>query len=460
MNRRRFLGATATVTAAVSLVPRHVLGGARFVPPSEKVNIAIIGAGGQGRTNAQALFREPDAQIVAVCDPNESSDYSDFYYKGSAGRKPVMAEIEKQYQATSPGFRCAEYQDFRLLFEREKGIDAILCATPDHLHALISITAMKLGKHVYCEKPLTHSIWEARQVARVAKETGVATQMGNQGHSGDGIRATCEWIWDGAIGAVREVEAWTTAGKWFVHQGRPADHPPVPAGLNWDLWIGPREPRPYHPSYVPVRWRSYWDFGTAVLGDMACHNLDPAVWALDLKAPLTIESSAIDLDKETAASGSICRWHFGSRGSQPPVKVTWYDGGIMPEHPVELSDEEPLGANGILFRGDKGVILCPGWAGPPRLLPDEKMVAYKRPAKTLPRVKGHHADWLRACKGGPAASGNFEYGARITELVLLGNVALRVGKRIEWDAAQMKATNAPETDRLLKDTYRKGWEIV
>jgi predicted dehydrogenase len=210
-----------------------------------------------------------------------------------------------------------------------------------------------------------------------------------------------------------------------------------------------------------VKWRSYWDFGTAALGDMACHNLDPAVWALDLRAPVSVEACAAGFDAHTAPVCGIYRWHFGPRGAQPPVKVTWYDGGLTPERPRELSDEDLLGAsgNGVLFIGDKGVIMCAGWGGPPRILPDERMDGYRRPAKTIPRSKGHHRDWLKACKGGPPASSNFEYGARITELVLLGNVALRVGKKIRWDAANLRATNAPEADQYLKDPYRRGWEI-
>jgi hypothetical protein len=244
--------------------------------------------------------------------------------------------------------------------------------------------------------------------------------------------------------------------------GRPTETPPVPAGLNWDLWLGPREPRPYHPSYVPVRWRQYWDFGTAVLGDMACHNLDPAVWALDLKAPLTVDATAPVVDAYTTSPCSMVRYSFGPRGQQPPVKLTWYDGGLMPERPEGLPDEDQLGAdrNGILFLGDKGVIMCPGWGGRPRILPDAAMDAYKRPAKTLPRSNGHHRDWLEACKGGPAASANFEYGARITELVLLGNLAVRTRKKLRWDYDAMKAVNAPEADALIKEQYRPGWGIT
>lgn len=290
VSRRKFIGKSAVAAAAFTIIPRHVLGGPKFVAPSEKVNIALIGAGGQGRSNARGLFQLADAQIIAVADPIERHDLADFYYKGQAGRKPVKAEIEKHYAEKSPNYRVTEYEDFRLMLEKEKDIDAVLCATPDHLHAYVSILSMRAGKHVYCEKPLTHNIWEARQVAKVAKETGVATQMGNQGHSNDGIRDTCEWIWDGAIGAVREVHAWVATNRWNpTLAGRPKDTPPVPPGVNWDLWLGPREPRPFHPAYTPVAWRDFWAFGSGALGDFGCHDLDSSVWALDLPEPLSVE---------------------------------------------------------------------------------------------------------------------------------------------------------------------------
>jgi predicted dehydrogenase len=463
--RRRFLGAAAS-TAAFALLPRHVLGGPGFVAPSEKVNIAIVGAGGQGRSNARSLFNEKEAQIIAVCDVADRTDLSPFYYGGSGGRAAVKAEVESHYTGTTPGFRCAEYQDFRVLLEREKALDAILCATPDHAHAVVSITAMKLGKHVYCEKPLTHSVWEARQVARVARETGVATQMGNHGHSGEGIRQTCEWIWDGAIGPVREVHAWSDVGPWVRTPGRPHETPPAPAGLNWDLWLGPREARPYHPAYAPYYWRGWWAFGTGAIGDMACHNIDPAVWALNLEHPSRVEAESAQIDEEVASlRGAVHRYHFGPRGEMPAVTLTWYDGGLRPATPQGIDPKDPRqrlgeGANGILFVGDKGFITCAGWSGMPRLLPLSLHREYKRPAKTLPRTKGHHADWLSACKGGKPASGNFQYSARLAELVLLGSVALRAKQALAWDGPAMKATNAPEADRFIRDQYRKGWEIA
>ncbi len=464
LTRRRFLGATATATAAVSLVPRHVLGGTKFVAPSDKINIAIIGAGGQGRTNMRELFKQADAQIVAIADPIEREDLEAFYFKGVAGRLPLKADAEKQYGAKTPNYRVADYEDFRVMLEKEKSIDAILCATPDHLHAYVCVTAMRQGKHAYCEKPLTHNVWEARLMARVAKESGVATQMGNQGHSGEGIRQTYEWIRAGVIGEVREVHAWTAASRWskkYTH-GRPAEEP-VPQGVNWDLWLGPRDPRPYSSAYTPVTWRDYWDFGTAPIGDFFCHNFDAPCFALDLTAPTSIEAfGAGGVDADMAPPGGIYYYEFPARGGMPPVKFTWYDGAMRPQRPAGLEDDDQLGAggNGTLFVGSKGMITCPGWAGDPRLLPGTRMDNFQRPPKTLPRSKGHHRDWLDAIKGGPQSSANFGYGAGLTEMGLLGLVAMRVGKPMQWDAAAMKSPNCPEADKYLKGSYRKGWELA
>jgi predicted dehydrogenase len=467
ITRRKFMGATTTAAAGFMIVPRHVLGGARFVAPSNKVNIAIVGCGGQGQTNARNLFRQADAQIVAVADPCEFHDLHAFYYKSNAGRLPLKDEIEKHYAGKTPGYRVADYEDFRVMLEREKGIDAILCATPDHQHAYVSVTAMRQGKHVYCEKPLTHNVWEARQVAKVARETGVATQLGNQGHSGDSIRITCEMIWDGVIGNVREVHAWTGSSRSNkkLLDGRPPAEP-VPKGMNWDLWLGAREPRPFSSMYSPVRWRDFWDFGTGRIGDFFCHNFDPAFWALDLREPLTIEGcGAGGVDPYVVPYGAMYTYQFGPRktphGDMPPVKAVWYDGGLMPPRPEGMEEDDQLGANGngILIIGDNGMITCPGWAGRATLLPGSRDAEYKRPPMRLPASKGHHRDWLAACKGGPPASANFEYGAALTEVGLLGLVALRARKKLYWDAKTMRATNAPEADQYLKETYRAGWEI-
>jgi predicted dehydrogenase len=463
LSRRKFIGAASGAIAAFTIVPRHVLGGSRFVPPSEKVNVAIVGCGGQGRTNMSSLFKESDAQIIAVADPIEHHNLDAFYFKGEAGRLPVKAEIEKFYSGKTPNFKVADYEDFRVMLEKEKSIDAILCATPDHQHAYVSVTSMRQGKHVYCEKPLTHNVWEAREVARVAIETGVATQMGNQGHAQEGIRQTCELIWAGAIGEVRELHGWTSATRWNKgYNGRPAEEP-VPKGVNWDLWIGAREPRPYSSDYSPVRWRDFWDFGTAPIGDFFCHTFDAPFWALDLREPLSIEATGVEeIDTYIAPPGGIYTYHFGARGSKPPVKFTWYEGGLRPPLPDGLDPDDQLdgSGNGNLFIGDKGMITCPSWGGKPTLMPGSKFDNYQPPPKTLPRSKGHHREWLTACKGGPPAGSNFTYGAALVEVGLLGLVAMRLQKKIYWDARAMKFTNAPEADKYLKESYRAGWEIT
>jgi hypothetical protein len=402
--------------------------------------------------------------VIALADPAEDWDLSAFYYGGRAGRGPVQAEIEKRYATVTPSFRCAVYEDFRVMLEKEKAIDAVLIATPDHLHAYAAILAMRAGKHVYCEKPLTHNVWEAREVARVAAETGVATQMGNQGRSGEGHRQTAEWIWDGAIGGVREVHAWSGSAGPMRPLQRPEGAPDVPPGLNWDLWLGPRTPHPYHPAYAPYTWRGFWAFGGGVLPDMAVHNLDPAFHALELDTPETVEATATAVDPELCAQGVLVSWRFSARGNRGPLSVHWYDGGLRPPTPPGIDPHDPrqrLGedANGILFVGERGFITCAGWSGMPRLLPLERHREYVRPAKTLPRVEGHHTDWLQACKGGRPASGHFGYGARLSEFILLGNVALRTQRRLQWDAPAMKATNAPGADQYLRGEYRAGWEL-
>jgi predicted dehydrogenase len=323
---------------------------------------------------------------------------------------------------------------------------------------------MKAGKHVYCEKPLTHNIAEARTVARIAKETGVATQMGNQGRSSEGHRQTLEWLADGAIGAVREVHAWTSAGQFTKETTRPPSSPPVPKGLNWDLWLGPRESRPYHPAYAPFTWRGWWAFGGGALPDMAPHHLDPAFNALELDAPKTVEANAPAIDAEVCSTGLLVTYRFDARGNKGPLSVYWYDGGLRPPTPLGIDPDDPKqrlgeGENGVTFVGEKGLVTCGGWSGMPRLLPLELHREYKRPPKTLPRVEGHHADWLQACKGGTPACSNFGYAARLVEFVLLGNVALRAKKLLRWDGPNMRFPNAPEAEKLLSEPCRAGWEL-
>lgn len=464
VSRRRFIKqAGFSAAAAFTIVPRHVLGGRGVVAPSEKVNIALVGAGGQGRTNVRALFGVDAAQVIAVADPMASVSLERFYFKGMGGREPVRGEIEKHYGEKTPNFRCAGYEDFRVMLEKEKAVDAVLCATPDHLHAYVTVLSMRAGKHTFCEKPLTHNIAEARLVARVAKETGLATQMGNIGHSTEGIRQTVEWLRDGAIGEVREAHSWVPASRWNpTLEGRPAEGQPVPAGLNWDLWLGPRAPRPYHGAYVPVSWRDFWAFGCGALGDFGCHDMDAATWAFELPAPESVEVlPAGHSDAEIAPYGEVGYYQFPRRGDKPGLKLTWYSGGVRPPHPEAMPAGSRLSSRGVMFVGEKGVIQADGAGGMPRLYPESLRNAYKRPAKTIARSKGHHRDWVEAIKGGPPASANFEYGAKLTEITLLGVMSLRLGgKRIVWDAPNMKAKGLPEADEIIHESRRSGWELA
>ncbi len=463
LSRRQFLSSAAGAAAGFTIVPRFVLGGPKFVAPSEKVYIAIVGCGGQGRTNARGLFAHDDAQIVAVADPMDQDDYSRFYYGGVAGRLPVKAEVEKHYRQQNPAFQCNDYLDFRELLDKEKNIDAVLCATPDHAHAYVSVAALHRGKHVYCEKPLTLNVHEARVVAKIAAEAGVATQMGNQGRSDEGNRLTCEMVWDGAIGKVREVHAWSSAGGWSSGRGRPTGTPPVPAGFDWKLWLGPKPDRPYHPAYAPYNWRGWWAFGTGAVGDMSVHNLDPAFAALKLGHPISVEAVKTDfVDAEVIGGNNHVVWEFGAEGDRGPVTIHWYDGRLMPPRPAELEEGRQMGGggNGVLLIGEKGTIMGGGWSQSPRIIPESKMRDYGRPPRVLPRSKGHHRDWLDACKGGPKACSDFSYGARLTEFVLLGDVAIRAGKKILWDGPNMKVTNAPEAQKFVEAEYRDGFDLT
>lgn len=441
---RRHLLATASATAAIHIVPAHVLGGPRHTPPSEKLCIAGIGVGGMGRSNLSALESE---SIVALCDV-------DHEYAAETFKKYPQAKV---------------YRDFREMLDKEKGIDAVMIATPDHTHAVISMEAMRRGKHVYCQKPLTHDVYEARMLAKAARETGVTTQMGIQGHSDEGIRLISEWIWDGAIGEVHEVDAWCSLSYYpFGHaywsskwSRRPADTPPVPATLNWDLWLGPAPERPYHPAYHPGVWRCWWDFGCGMMGDRGAHTLDPVVFALKLGHPASIEATSLDLNPDTHPIASIVTYTFGARGNLPPVKLTWYD-GLRPPRPPELEDGRRMGhtEGGALFKGTRGKLVGGVYGEDPRLIPESAMQAYTLPAKTIPRVGGsHEQDWVRACKSGQQAGADFEYSALLTEICLLGNVAKRVDARIEWDGPNMQVTNLPEANQYIRTPYREGWTL-
>jgi predicted dehydrogenase len=438
LSRRSFVkSATAAAVAAFTIVPRHVLGQPSNPPPSEKLNIAGIGVGGQGAGDIDNVSSE---NIVALCDVDQEK-------AGGTFKKFPNAKV---------------YRDYRQMLEKEnKNIDAVVIATPDHNHAPAAIMAMKMGKHVYVEKPMAHTIYEARKMTEVARQMKVVTQMGNQGHAGEGLRLTYEFIKDGAIGKVHTVNVWSDRPIWPQGIDRPKDTPPVPPTLDWDLWLGPAPNRPYHPAYVPFNWRGWWDFGCGAMGDMAVHNADPAFFCLDLGTPIAAEAETSGVNNETFPKWQIITYYFAARGDQPPVKVIWYDGHKMPPRPPELEPDRKLEDNGIMFVGDKGTILCGGWAGAPRIVPESKMQAYKRPPKTLPRSPGHHKEWIQACKDNnpKGAMAGFEYSGPFTEALLVGNLAVRLGKKIEWDARKMKATNAPEADQYINKKYREGWAI-
>jgi len=318
---------------------------------------------------------------------------------------------------------------------------------------------MKKGKHVYCQKPLTHSVEEARRVAEVARETKVATQVAVGNQASEATRQLCEWVWAGAIGPVRQVLNWSDRPYWAQGIDRPAGEDPVPAGLNWDLWLGPAPARPFLNLYQPFVWRGWTDFGTGALGDMGCYSFDTIFRVLKLGAPSHVEASATKVHPETFPVASIVHFDFPARGSMPPVRLTWSDGGLKPPRPADLPAEPGFDKDGLLFVGDRGTILCGFNGAKPRLIPEVRMKAFKPPAPTLPRSPGHDREWIDACKGGPTPGANFEFAGMVTEALLLGNVALRAEKELQWDGAARTITNAPEANALLGTRYRDGWGI-
>jgi predicted dehydrogenase len=436
VHRRRFL-VTSTALASGLLLPSSLVRAAvrpRPVSPNEKLNIAAIGAGGQGATDINGCAGE---NIVALCDVD---------------RKRL-----EERGAKFPKARL--FRDYRQMLETMKEIDAVIVSTPDHHHAHAAVMAMRLGKHVYCQKPMSHSVWEARLMRDVAATTKVVTQMGNQGHAFDSTRRLVELVQAGAIGEVREVHVWTDRPIWPQGIERPKEAQAVPEHLDWDLWLGPAPQRPYHGAYAPFNWRGWWDFGTGAPGDMGCHNADAAFWALKLDAPASVEAESSGVNSETCPKWSIVRSDFPKRGELPPVTITWYDGGKLPSR--DLVGGEALPKNGTIFVGSKGKIVFKDWNPDGfRLLPEDQFKDFKGPAQSIPRAsEGPYKEWIAACKGGPVCLSNFDYAGRLTEFVLLGNVALRAGKRIEWDAEKLRATNCPEADAFIRREYRKGWEL-
>jgi len=447
VTRRGFLQTTAAAATAMTVVPGHVLGREGETPPSGRLGIAGVGVGGMGGGNIRNCSRE---NIVALCDVD---------------RKYAAGTFKKYPKAKT-------YTDYRVMLDKQKDIDAVVVATPDHTHAVITMAAMRAGKHVFCQKPLTHTVREARLIAQAAEKYKVQTQMGNQGHSSEHIRLLREWIQAGAVGDVKEVHAWSDrpiGGPWYANfavKELPTSFPPVPDTLDWDLWLGPAKDRKYHPAYVPFKWRGWLDYGTGALGDMGCHILDPAFWALDLRQPTSVQAEVEHvkpgLANEVFPISSKLVYEFPARGKMPPLKLIWTDGHFEKKVPGMMEEGRKMPASGAVIYGEKETILHGSHgAGGMRIIPESRMKAFQRPDKTIPRVKGgHEGDWLRACKDGSPASSNFSYGGPLTEMVLLGVIAMRVpGRKLLWDSKNLKFTNCPEANAFVHPEYRKGWTL-
>jgi predicted dehydrogenase len=461
--RRQFLRGATAISTAFMVVPGAVLGLRGATSPNEKLNLAGIGIGGQGASDLREMESE---NIVALCDVDQ---------RHAAG-------IFKKYSTAKP------FTDYRKMLDEVKEIDGVVVATPDHMHAFASMEALKRGKNVYCEKPLTHSVWEARQVAQAARNAKVATQMGNQGQASEDSRRLCELVWAGAIGQVREAHIWTDRPSnglfneyWPQGVSRPKDTPPVPEGMDWNLWIGPAPMRPYNPIYHPFKWRGWWDFGTGALGDIGCHAMDPVFRALKLGAPLTVQACSTRVNEETFPLGSAITYQFPARSADkqsiniytrdatgaaagaiemPACKLVWYDGGLRPPRPDALPNGEPMGDNGRLLVGDKGFILGN------KVFPESAAKDAAEIARSVPRSVGHYKEWIAACKGGNPAGSNFDWAGPLAESVLLGNVALRVQLRedltlckLHWDSPALKFTNLDEANKFIRREYRAGWTL-
>lgn len=456
VTRRTFLKTTTAASAlAFPAVMRSQPAGTPS--PNNRLNVAIIGAGGRGGAAVTGLINE---NIVAICDVDQ--ERADASLKSIAGKFPE----EGKQLSTAPRFN-----DYRKMFDKlGNQIDAVTVSVPDHSHFPAAMTAMGHGKHVYVEKPLAHTVWETRELTRMAREKKVITQMGNQGHTHDGTRLLREWVQAGVLGEVREVVSWTNRPffpPWREPIGsfKAPDHskfvPVVPKTLNWDAWLSVSSARPYDPAYAPWKWRGWWDFGTGAFGDVACHIMDGAYWALDLGAPTAVEAMSTGATKLATPVASVVTNYFPARGNMPPVKYTWSDGSLMPPLPADLEFGRDLPEEaGTLLFGSKATVLCSFYYETVRIIPEVKMqaMASSLPPKTIPRVKdGPFSEWALGCKGGPKPGSNFEYSGPFTEAVLLANVAIRSRRRIEWDSAAMKVTNVPDANQFVTKEYRPGW---
>ncbi len=428
-NRRDFLKLTGTGAAALSCGVWSELPAAESTSPNEKLNIGCVGTANRAAGDIRGVEGE---NIFALCDVDKT-------YLDRAAEKFPDART---------------YVDYREMIEKEAGnLDAVVVGTADHNHAPATIRAIRAGLHVYCEKPLTHTVEEARVVAEAAKKHGVATQMGTQIHATENYRRVVEIIQSGAIGDVTEVHVWV--GKAWGGGDRPEKGQDPPETLDWDLWLGPAPWRPYVPGrYHPAQWRRWWDFGNGTLGDMACHYMDLPFWALKLRHPSTCEAEGPEVHPETCPLGLIVRYEFPEREGLPAVRFTWYDGNLIPK---EVAGERVPGS-GVMFIGSEGSMFANYSSY--RFFPAEKFAGFEPPEPTIPRSIGHHAEWIKACKEGTPTTCNFDYSGALTEAVLLGNVAYRVGEKLQWDAAALRAPNCPAADKYIRKVYRPGWEVV
>ena len=444
VTRRKFLSTSAVCVAGMTIVPSNVITGLGHRAPSDKLNIAIIGVGGRGGSNLNAVSSE---NIVMLCDVNETA----------------LLKAAEQYP------KAKKFKDFRLLLDQSKEFDAVVVSICEHTHAFAVLPSLKMGKHVYCEKPLTHGVWEAKVLIEAARKVKVATQMGTQIHASDNYRRVVELIQTDTIGPVREVHVWVgRAWGWqsdeeaIAHKDivsvrdRPVEASPVPQGLDWDLWIGPAPLRPYNEVYWPgPKWYRWWDFGNGTMSDLGSHWIDLPWWALKLDHPLTIEAQGPPPHKEIAPASMHAVYTYAQRGELPPVTLHWYQGTMKPD--LFTEKKIPQFGSGVLFVGDKGMLLSD--YSKHVLLPEDKFKDFTAPAPFIPKSLGHHLEWINACKTGEPTTCNFQYSGPLTIANHLGNIAYRAGMKLEWDPVKLKTKNCPEADVLLHREYRRGWRL-